>query len=150
MEFLSTVARLWRCAAIHSHAASSGTELATQAQTSLHHWAGQAQANFDGLLRLLDAVKAYRLPTPSADHDSMIDYDRVRQVMFVAMEFAPQDGSDAWMTPLAHRQFYPQELEALLHYNGFTISESHCDFFRSPLVSSSRTILLHCRPRRSA
>ncbi len=35
----------------------------------------------------------------------------------------PIDGGERWMTPLAHRQFYPQELEALLHYNGFEITE---------------------------
>lgn len=78
LEFLSTVARLWRCAAIHSHAASPGTELGEQAQGSLQHWTAQAQVNFDSLLALLDAVKAYRLPSPSGDHDSMLDYDRVR------------------------------------------------------------------------
>jgi hypothetical protein len=78
LEFLSTVARLWRCAAIHSHAASPKSELAEQAQASLAHWTSQAQANFDNLLQLLDAVQAYRLPEPSGDHDSMIDYDRVR------------------------------------------------------------------------
>src|SRR5512146_3131386 len=26
-----------------------------------------------------------------------------------------------FMTPLAHRQFFPQELEALLHYNGLAV-----------------------------
>lgn len=89
-------------------------------------------------------------PGPMIRYSERFDYDRLRQVMFVAMEFAPTDGSEAWMTPLAHRQFYPQELEALLHYNGFTITESYGDFFRSPLVSSSRTLLLHCRPQRGA
>lgn len=78
LDFLSTVARLWRCAAIHSHSAAPGVEIDPQAQTSLQHWTTQAQANFENLLRLLDAVKAYRLPCPSGDHDSMVDYDRVR------------------------------------------------------------------------
>ncbi len=66
------------------------------------------------------------------------------------MEFTPVDGSDPWMTPLAHRQFYPQELEALLHYNGFAVTERHGDFFRSPLASDSSHMVLHCRPRRRA
>ncbi len=52
------------------------------------------------------------------------------------------------MTPLAHRQFYPQELEALLHYNGFAITERYGDFFRGPLRSTSDTMVLHCRARR--
>jgi len=51
------------------------------------------------------------------------DYDYARQILFVAMEFLPEGRPKAsWVTPLAHRQFYPQELEALLHYNGFAIS----------------------------
>ena len=66
----------------------------------------------------------------------------------LVMEFAPTDGSDGWMTPLAHRQFYPQELEALLHYNGFAITAGHGDFVGGPLASSSATMILHCRPRR--
>ena len=45
-----------------------------------------------------------------------------RQVLFVSMEFEPVgDPGGAWMTPLAHRQFFPQEWEALLHYNGFAV-----------------------------
>lgn len=87
-------------------------------------------------------------PGPMIRYAERFDYDRARQVMFVAMEFTPEDGSEPWMTPLAHRQFYPQELEALLHYNGFAISEQYGDFERGPLSSSSHTILLHCRPRR--
>ncbi len=98
----------------------------------------------------------FRYPGPDGRDGPMVryserfDYDRLRQVLFVAMEFAPTDGSAAWMTPLAHRQFYPQELEALLHYNGFTVTERHGDFFRAPLTPDSATMILHCRPRRRA
>jgi SAM-dependent methyltransferase len=84
-------------------------------------------------------------PGTRVRYTERFDYDKVRQILFVAMEFAPQDGGEPWMTPLAHRQFYPQELEALLHYNGFEITERFGDFFRSPLVASSATILLHSR-----
>ena len=78
------------------------------------------------------------------------DYDPVRQVLFVAMEFTPEDGRDPWMTPLAHRQFYPQELEALLHYNGFAITEQYGGFDRSPLAADSATNLVHCKLRRGS
>ncbi len=87
---------------------------------------------------------------PMIRYSERFDYDRLRQVLFVAMEFAPTDGSDAWMTPLAHRQFHPQELEALLHYNGFAITTRHGDFSGGPLASSSATMILHCRSRRRA
>jgi hypothetical protein len=81
-------------------------------------------------------------------YSERFDYDRLRQILFVAMEFAPMDGSEPWMTPLAHRQFFPQELATLLHYNGFAVAERHGDFFRSPLVSDSHHMVFHCRRRR--
>jgi SAM-dependent methyltransferase len=97
----------------------------------------------------------FRYPTAGADgkgtmvrYAERFDYDRVRQVLFVAMEFSPVDGAEGWMTPLAHRQFYPQELEAWLHYNGLAIVERYGDFFRGPLVSASSTMIVHATARR--
>lgn len=95
----------------------------------------------------------FRYPTPDGKgtvvrYSERFDYDHLRQVLFVSMEFSPTSGAEGWMTPLCHRQFYPQELEALLHYNGFAITEQHGDFFRSPLTSDSPTLLLHCRTRK--
>jgi SAM-dependent methyltransferase len=87
-------------------------------------------------------------PGTMVRYTERFDYDKLRQILFVAMEFHPMKGGDSWMTPLAHRQLYPQELEALLHYNGFSITEQYGDFFRSPLAKDSATILLHCRPRK--
>ena len=87
-------------------------------------------------------------PGPMIRYTERFDYDRLRQVLFVAMEFTPTDGSDPWMTPLAHRQFHPQELEALLHYNGFSIATRYGDFFRSPIAAGSHHMILHCRPHR--
>jgi hypothetical protein len=89
-------------------------------------------------------------PGPLVRYSERFDYDRLRQVLFVAMEFTPTDGSDPWMTPLAHRQFHPQELEALLHYNGFTVAEQYGDFSGGPPTTRSETLILHCRPRRRA
>lgn len=96
----------------------------------------------------------FRYPNPDGVPGKMVryterfDYDGLRQILFVAMEFLPADGSPSWMTPLAHRQLYPQELEALLHYNGFEITERYGDFFRAPLDAMSCTLLLHCRKKR--
>jgi SAM-dependent methyltransferase len=89
-------------------------------------------------------------PGPMVRYAERFDYDKVRQVLFVAMEFEPLDGSDGWMTPLAHRQFYPAELEALLHYNGFRVTEQYGDFERGPLVSSSSTMVVHARAKAGA
>ena len=42
------------------------------------------------------------------------------------------------MTPLAHRQFFPQEWEALLHYNGFEVERVEGDFHGGPLDARQR------------
>ncbi len=76
------------------------------------------------------------------------DYDKVRQVLFVSMEFEPEDGSGAWTTPLTHRQFYPAELEALLHYNGFEILAQLGDFDGSLVGPNSDKLILRCRAKR--
>lgn len=76
------------------------------------------------------------------------DYDKIRQVLFVAMDFTPVSGGDSWMTPLAHRQFYPAELSALLHYNGFDIVLAHGDFDAAPLAPDSPHFIVRCRARK--
>lgn len=80
-------------------------------------------------------------------YSERFDYDKLRQVLFVAMEFSPVDGGEPWMTPLAHRQFYPQELEALLHYNGFEIVTFAGDFDGAPVSKNSTTLMIHARAK---
>ncbi|MCL2725502.1 MAG: class I SAM-dependent methyltransferase [Polyangiaceae bacterium] len=82
------------------------------------------------------------------------DYDRVRQITFVSMCFEPVDRKKksnhdkAFMTPLAHRQFFPQEWEALLHYNGFEVHHVFGDFHGGPLTATSDVMIWHARSRR--
>jgi SAM-dependent methyltransferase len=76
------------------------------------------------------------------------DYDPVRQVLFVSMEFEPlDDPGRRWVTPLAHRQFFPQEWEALLHYNGLEVEHVHGDFHGGPLTAGSDVMVWHARRR---
>ena len=106
----------------------------------------------------------YRIPPfehPTAGRVSYrehFDYDRVRQVLFVSMYFEPaprktktkaktKQITETFMTPLAQRQFYPQEMEALLHYNGFDVKELYGDFERGPLVQTSDVMVWHVTPR---
>jgi SAM-dependent methyltransferase len=78
------------------------------------------------------------------------DYDPIRQVCFVSMEFEPEGApSRAWAAPLAHRQFFPQEWEALLHYNGFEVDRVSGDFHGGPLQKTSDVMVWHARRRRS-
>jgi SAM-dependent methyltransferase len=74
------------------------------------------------------------------------DYDQARQILFVTMEFLPQGHEKkSWVTPLAHRQFYPRELEALLHYNGFAIDDVWGDYKRTPFDRYSEMMVFSAR-----
>jgi SAM-dependent methyltransferase len=81
-------------------------------------------------------------------YSERFEYEPLRQVLFVAMRFEPQSGAPPFMTPLAHRQFYPQELEALLHYNGFEVLSIDGDF-EGPATNESRTLIYTARARAS-
>ena len=79
----------------------------------------------------------------------IFDYDRVRQILFVSMCFEPKTaGKKPFMIPLAHRQYFPREWEALLHYNGFETTAVEGDFEGGPLVQSSDVMVWHARRRR--
>jgi SAM-dependent methyltransferase len=111
---------------------------------------------FEDLLR--EPGRAYHMPRfkhPTTGevvkYVEHFDYDRARQVLFVSMDFMPQKHPDkAWSTPLAHRQFFPQEWEALLHYNGFDVDKVEGDFFGGPLDRSSDVMVWYARPSRRA
>jgi SAM-dependent methyltransferase len=77
------------------------------------------------------------------------EYDAPRQVQMVSMIF--QDAADIGemrIVPLSQRQFFPQELEALLHYNGFEIEQQFGDFDQSPLETDSESQIIVARLRR--
>ncbi len=76
------------------------------------------------------------------------EYDLMRQIMLIQMEFRPGRG-DAWSVPLTHRQFFPAEMEALLHYNGFTDIRFTADFTDRPPSNTSDTLVVTCRSRRT-
>jgi hypothetical protein len=61
------------------------------------------------------------------------EYDAASQVLFVSMEMTPVDGSAPWGQVLAHRQFFPQEIEALFHYNGLSLVSVEGGFEGEPL-----------------
>jgi SAM-dependent methyltransferase len=74
-------------------------------------------------------------------------YDRVRQVKTetAIRRWTNLDGQVVVRTaPLALRYFFPQELEALLHYNGFQVLEKYGDFDRNPLTEESHQIVYVC------
>jgi SAM-dependent methyltransferase len=92
----------------------------------------------------------FRHPTTGAivKNREYFDYDAARQVLFVSMEFEPMGApGEAWATPLAHRQFFPQEWAALLHYNGLRVDRVEGDFQGGPLGKDSDVMVWHARRR---
>lgn len=75
------------------------------------------------------------------------EYDPLRQLLLVRMEFSPVDGSPAYSVPLTHRQYFPREMEALLHYNGFTEILYTADFTDQAADRSVDSIVVSCRAR---
>ena len=82
-------------------------------------------------------------------YQEAFEYDAVSQVQTIHMLFEdPESPGFADHQPLAHRQFFPAELEALLHYNGFRIEERLGDFEGSPFRGDSDSQVMVARPVR--
>jgi hypothetical protein len=80
-------------------------------------------------------------------YSERFDYDRLRQILLCSMEFEPREGTvPEWKVPFTHRQFFPQELEALLHYNGFTEQRWTADFTDDPPGQDVDSMVVSCRP----
>ncbi len=102
-----------------------------------------------------DSGRAYRVPRfkhPTSGqvvrYAERFDYDPLAQVLTVGMEFEPVKAKkNAWMTPLAHRQFFPQDMEALLHYNGLTVTDIHADYEHKTPDEAAETLVYHCKKR---
>lgn len=97
------------------------------------------------------SMKPFVHPTAGlVGYREVFDYDRVRQILFVSMCFEPKTrGKKPFMVPLAHRQYFPREMEALLHYNGFETTAVEGDFEGGPLGQDSDVMVWHARRRRS-
>src|SRR5690606_21952276 len=102
-----------------------------------------------------DPERTYRLPPfrhattgEVVRYGERFDYDPLAQVLTVEMEFEPRDRPEArWVTPMAHRQLFPQELEALLHYNGLEVIDVHGDYRPKPPERDAEMLIFHCRAR---
>lgn len=81
-------------------------------------------------------------------YSEVFSYDQVRQILTVEAEFRGK-GRQYWRVPLTQRQFFPAELEALLHYNGFGDIRSEPDFEPAAQRSDVDSLVVRCRLRRS-
>ena len=92
-----------------------------------------------------------RLPGASGlvRYRERFEYDALRQVLAVDMEFKPPHGQ-AYVTRLAHRQFFPCEIEALLHYGGFQSVRFTADFTSREPNSAVDSLVVEARRQRLA
>ncbi len=78
------------------------------------------------------------------------EYDDDRQIQTTVIRFeALEDGEEVY-DRLMQRQFFPRELEALLHYNGFEILSHDGGFDGEPIEATSDSQVIRARPRSPA
>jgi hypothetical protein len=76
-------------------------------------------------------------------------YDHVAQILHwtTYRRWREGDWEQTRVTRIAVRYTFPQELAALLHYNGFTIIRQYGDWNLEPLSAASPSIIVVCRKR---
>lgn len=100
-----------------------------------------------------DPGRLYRGPQVKEAHSGRsyayfeaFDYDVLHQVQLVSMVFQNlEDSDDMRALPLSQRQFFPEELAQLLHYNGFVTEQRWGDFDQSPLQGDSESQIIVAR-----
>ena len=115
-------------------------------RTVRHHLQRGGRFAFDVLLPDPESLartpaKQYRggqVPHPRdgvrCRYSEYFSYEPASQVETVMMDFEhPSNPKRSFCTPLTQRHFFPAELEALLHYNGFSIVSHHGDFAGKPI-----------------
>ena len=133
--------------------------------TVRHHMEPTGRFVFDVLLpdpvsMARDPAKRYRggqVPHPRGDvkyrYSEYFSYDPMTQIETTIMDFEhPTKKSESFCTPLTQRQLFPAELEALLHYNGFTVESHTGNFDGQPITAAteSQVIVAKLRPTRGA
>lgn len=71
-------------------------------------------------------------------------YAPLTQVLSTWMRFSGSSGASSEVL-LTHRQFFPQEMEALLHYNGFVDCRWSAGFGRAALDHGADSLVVSCR-----
>jgi hypothetical protein len=77
LEFLSTVARLWRHVSI---AWRCDAEKEPDRHQLHESWCNEAMTRYDRLLELADSVNRYPIVQPKAAHESLVEADRQRMI----------------------------------------------------------------------
>jgi ubiquinone/menaquinone biosynthesis C-methylase UbiE len=73
-------------------------------------------------------------------------YDSATQISHELWYFRDDLTGEEQSAPLNLRMFFPQELDALVHYNGFSIEAKYGDYEDTPFGDSSYKQIAVCRP----
>lgn len=74
-------------------------------------------------------------------------YDKAAQVSRLTWHYRSEKTGRTLKKSLNLRCFFPQELQALVHYNGFRAVASYGDFLKKPFTGDSMKQVLVCAPR---
>jgi SAM-dependent methyltransferase len=78
-------------------------------------------------------------------------YEPISQIAYIRIYYERLDSPDGdrhlRVVRLAHRQFFPAELESLLHASGFVMKERWGGFSGEPFEGDSESQVLLCTPR---
>ena len=97
-----------------------------------------------------DPVERYFVePSPEAREDEVVmwegvRYDSAAQVNHITWTLKGVSGGEEREIRLALRQYFPQELRALLEYNGFKVEHCYGDFGKKPFGDGDLKQVLVC------
>ncbi len=74
-------------------------------------------------------------------------YNSASQINHVKLHYDLPDRPDQLVEELAMRMYFPQELDALLGYNGFRIEKKYGDYDHTPFGTCTERQLIVCRKR---
>lgn len=90
----------------------------------------------------------YGTPYTYSEQSAWDPVSQINQMWFHYDKAEPDGpGPEHYVVQLSHRYYYPQELQALLHYAGFEVLYALGDFEGGPLVGDSDSMLLMCGRR---
>ena len=113
----------------------------------------QAEEGLFALLETRATEEDWRTYTDSSGHAVRVSktqaYDHVAQILHwtTYRRWRAGEQEQTKITRIAVRYTFPQELAALLHYNGFTIIRQYGDWDLERLTAASPSIISVCRKR---
>jgi SAM-dependent methyltransferase len=78
-------------------------------------------------------------------YSERFDYDPVRQILLVWMEFEPEGSLRPWRVPMTQRQLFPREAERMLREAGFHGLRFVADFNPGRALVDVDSLVIHAR-----